>query len=677
MKRLNILTAMLFFGFVCAVVAWSDIINLKSGGRLEGIIREETDDAITLLLPGGGTAKIKRDMIKSVDKTSSEEQAEKSHKPKKEKEKSEYRSIEQESKTQKYRKEGKAQNKKPKAQKPERPVPEPTGFPDGLVGRRYSLVIAPKDAVPPYKITLLSGNLPPGLIINERIGGIEGEPNQPGEWELELSLVGSKDKKETIKDTLHIWKRLLTVGEDGTFKGFNGMQMALNMAQDFDEIRIQAGTCKGTGLVIPGNKEWEHGIKISGGWDEDFLNRKGETILDGGKRENSILTIFNEKGEVHIEDLTFTNSKGRAVNVEAVGLFTSCNEEIFFTNCKFINNSDSSWGGAISGKGTFVDCIFANNSSGKGGAVYGGGSFKNCIFNNNKAIGSSPAGGAVFIRVRGKGEFTNCIFVNNSAYKSAYKSFGSAYGTGGAVSGGDYANLFMTNCTFNNNFAGSAGGAVLNRGNSCALINCIFTGNSAKKGGGFYSLLHHSEPVFSGCLFYKNLASLEGGAYYNNAYGSKTKIANCTFGLNEAKEKGGAIRCEKTSGQLQISNSIFYKNIEGGNNNDISADGSLDIDYCLINHLKGAVNFGPHNITGDPKFVDPQNGKFSLRADSPCIDKGTTLEEIKKEVEETIEEIKDEKIRKMAEKSVSSDLAGNQRITGGEIDLGAYEWQGK
>jgi len=506
------------------------------------------------------------------------------------------------------------------AQKLKSLVFETVGFPDGLVGRRYSYVITPEDATPPYKLTLLSGILPSGLIINQKIGGIEGTPEQVGERELMLSLVDAKGEKKNFKGTIRIW-RLLTVGEDGTFKGFDGLQMAINMAQDRDEIRIQSGIYKGTGLVIPRIKKWDYGIKISGGWDEDFSEKIGPTILDGDEKENRILTISNEKGKVFLENLTFRNSKSGAVEVKYI-------EEALFTNCTFTNNSAKS-GGAISTrgrKGIFTDCLFKNNFARDGGGAAcceKEDFFNNCIFENN----SAGSGGAVC----DGGTFTNCSFLNNSA------------GSGGAVYNGE---IFI-DCIFRGNSVRGYGGAILRGGH---FIRCIFTDNSAGRNGGVVDIGRN----FISCLFNNNSSGGEGGAISRG-----DRVINCTFYNNKAGGKSGAI---SPAYETEIINSIFWKNMAKEENNDIESEGKLSIDYCLINYLKGAANFGPHNITGDPKFVEPENGNFSLRADSPCVDKGNN-----EDVEKLIAKFKE----------ASLDLTGKLRIIGGRVDLGAYEWRGK
>jgi hypothetical protein len=143
-----------------------------------------------------------------------------------------------------------------------------------------------------------------------------------------------------------------------------------------------------------------------------------------------------------------------------------------------------------------------------------------------------------------------------------------------------------------------------------------------------------------------------GGAIFGGS-----TIVNCTIANNIASYSGGAF-----FGTGTILNTIFAQNKVGEEANDITPDGDLHVDYTLVNNISGAVDLGTHNIMGDPRFVDAENGDFHLRSDSPAINVGDDS------VIDSYPFLKDD-----AEHEI--DLDGNPRIVGGAIDLGAYEVQ--
>jgi len=530
-------------------------------------------------------------------------------------------------------------------------------FPDGLVGRRYNFALTPTEATPPYSIILISGELPPGLTLDKRTGSIDGEPTKSGEYNFTVGATDSQGKAGTISGDIKVWQRILTVGEHGTFKGIDGFQMALNMVQDMEEIRIERGIFECSGVAIPEGKMMRL-IKISGGWDENF-EKKGDsnytTVLDATKN-GTILTINNLNGQLYIEDLTFTNSNNRAVRIEikkekGEGYFKAPRILPEFINCTFNNNS----GGAVNGDGYFINCTFTNNSAASaslfkpyGGAVNGNGTFTNCTFTVNKAY----LGGAIY----GCGTFKNCVFTDN---------YSRAEG-GGAI--------YTRTLTSNDSGLFSTYGkrADIN------CINCIFTENTAPNGrGGAVSGEVSNGRYFLNCLFYNNSASY-GGALHSSMYSSlfgswdqtaeevindtTEKIINCTFYGNSAEKDGGAILSDASI----IINSIFYKNMVGGKDNDITSTSTgknMAIDNCVINLLKGTANFGPNNIMGDPRFVEPEQNDFHLRSDSPCINVGN-------------DEFLGTAILGKKLTAQTLDLDGKPRVVGDKVDIGAYEYQG-
>ena len=96
----------------------------------------------------------------------------------------------------------------------------------------------------------------------------------------------------------------------------------------------------------------------------------------------------------------------------------------------------------------------------------------------------------------------------------------------------------------------------------------------------------------------------------------------------------------------------LYNCIVVGNEVEGSADlanyCSSILNYCCATPL--ATN-GAGNFTNAPLFADAANGNFRLQPDSPCINAGNN-----------------------DYVTTTTDLNGNPRISGGTVDVGAYEF---
>jgi hypothetical protein len=151
------------------------------------------------------------------------------------------------------------------------------------------------------------------------------------------------------------------------------------------------------------------------------------------------------------------------------------------------------------------------------------------------------------------------------------------------------------------------------------------------------------------------------GAFYQ----SFVSIANCTFADNTTTNSlGGALQLGRS--HAEVYNSIFY----GNDPNQIVMANSpeepstLDVHNCLIQDGQGGVinfggsnivNWGEGNLDKDPLFLGSEEFPYAIDAGSPCIDAGSlalppwiTLPE--------------------------KDLAGNPRVYGESVDIGAYEY---
>jgi len=247
-----------------------------------------------------------------------------------------------------------------------------------------------------------------------------------------------------------------------------------------------------------------------------------------------------------------------------------------------------------------------------------------CIISNNAAISS---GGGVF-----GGTLSNCTLVQNSASHGG----GAASSTlnncliigNSAYFGGGADSATLNHCTLAGNSAGAGGGATFS-----TLKNCVLSSNAAIFGGGGY------DSTLNDCLLTGNSATNWGGGVIS------CTLNGCTLAGNSAANGGGAsIGLPETPAMVMNNCIIYYNTASSSANYDSST-----LNYCCTTPLPTG---GAGNITNEPIFVDLVNGDFHLQSNSPCINAGNN-----------------------SYVTNSTDLDGNPRISGGTVDIGAYEFQ--
>lgn len=260
---------------------------------------------------------------------------------------------------------------------------------------------------------------------------------------------------------------------------------------------------------------------------------------------------------------------------------------------------------------------------GKGGGIYN--INRNFDANNNQDL-----------------DLVNCTFVNNAAIE------------GGAIYNGSFFRTYCyaLDCTFLNNSA-VYGGAVCSGGYALARFRadrCSFINNTATDNGGGLSNGDNNNLGFftvSNSSFNDNIANNGGGIYNGASNASISLIRNCNFIGNTANEGSSVYTTNNVSpAELNILNSIIWDN-NNTNGDLVNNGGSLTATYSFIED--GYTGTG--NSTLNPLFVDPSNGDFSLQIASPAINAGTHI----------------------TYGNGNLDLAGNNRIVGESIDVGAYE----
>ena len=165
---------------------------------------------------------------------------------------------------------------------------------------------------------------------------------------------------------------------------------------------------------------------------------------------------------------------------------------------------------------------------------------------------------------------------------------------GGAISSQRFNILKISNCSFNNNDAGSNGGAIYIAGaesDFSTITKCIFNNNSSDSYGG--AILCSATEIID-CTFYNN-DTYAGGAIDIDG----SKLLYCTF-YNNTANRGGAIYCES---QLNdISNCIFGFNTATYLAHDVYCDSNLIIYNCRL--LSSGTLY---HTTNKPYLTDHQD----------------------------------------------------------------------
>ncbi len=314
--------------------------------------------------------------------------------------------------------------------------------------------------------------------------------------------------------------------------------------------------------------------------------------------------------------------------------------------------------------------------------------FHNCRFSYGKAVSEDSLmrlGGVMNIRDFSKIEISHCTFTLNKAADKGgalylynanillknnlftHNSSGAGielWGYGGAICSDSSEPRIIGN-TFSNNLATGIGGGIAIRFSDCPVFFNKFQGNQSGIGGAV-AVLHvpDCKYVISNNLIINNISYFFGGGVSNN--NSSPVWVNNTIVGNSSYSYGGGFYC------MDSVNPKVYNNIIYGNQAPLGTqvylwqtNSQASFYHCNIEGgLEGFAGSGSggafvgdyiNNIDADPLFENSAQGDYRLSNISPCIDTGIP--------DTTGLMIPD------------TDLAGEQRIVGQYIDMGAYENQ--
>ena len=273
-------------------------------------------------------------------------------------------------------------------------------------------------------------------------------------------------------------------------------------------------------------------------------------------------------------------------------------------------------GGGTNGE-VAVRCVYLGN-----GAVLDGFTLTDGVA---RAVRDSPTdgnGGGVLCE--NGAIVSNCIVRGNRGHRGG----GACYGQ-------------LSKCTIVGNYGSDGGGSY-----HSSLFDCLISGNSGHDGGGVWS------GTAQNCIVTGNSAYSLGGGAHRGAF------HNCVFTDNSVQDRGGGTYVSTLQNCTVVGNSAgreaggtYHGTVRNCILRDNAAPTSPNWQSTLVTYSCTTPRpDAPGNIDRDPRFV--ASNDYRLALDSPCVDAGDSA---------TI--------------SAPTDLAGNPRIVGASVDMGAYEYQ--
>jgi hypothetical protein len=327
-------------------------------------------------------------------------------------------------------------------------------------------------------------------------------------------------------------------------------------------------------------------------------------------------------------------------NVESVVTFDSYETPSSVLAGFTLQNGNASIYHSLTGGGIYVDCgsptiaknVIRQNQADSGAGIgvlcFSSGPLitDNKIIANGNSIGS--IGGGIYMDT--SSSVTTTIRRNEIRGNTGYE-----FGGGIAIFAGKAT---IEDNTIVQNFTAGQGGGVWIITEPFVFLQNLIAGNTAAQGGGIYfTVPFESQPVglvnntIGGARGINQGSAVWVGGYANKAY----FFNNIMVGLTGQN----AVWCDNTNS----GHPPTFTNNDAWSPNGTGLQGT-----CATENQQNG------NISANPLWMNPLQGDFRLRSSSPAINAGDNN----------------------APDLPAKDFAGNPRIVGGIIDMGAYEYQG-
>ena len=389
-----------------------------------------------------------------------------------------------------------------------------------------------------------------------------------------------------------------------------------------DDTTYNLGTPASATVTIPANDTVVTNLNDSG---EGSLR---QAVANANAFSSDDTITFTVSGTITLTSGQLTLANNGALTIDGGGVIT------------ISGNGASRVFSVASGAEVTLDGLGIGDgaTSGNGGGILNNGTLtvSDSSVGGNLTTGSGRGGG---------------IYNNGTLTISASTFDGNlTTGSGGNSGGGIYnlGTLVVTDSSLTHNTAHSSGGAIFNLGGTLTITSSTLSSNSANGGGGL--VVNGGSGSLVNSTVAANSASLLGGGVVVSNSASFSVLDSTLSNNSSAGGSGSGGGVYVSDATLTLDNSIVANSTNG---DCVQSDGTINAQSSLIEDGLGCVtNDLGGNLTGDPSLGTFTGVCYPLNSGSIAIDAGDNA---------------------LVPVDLTTDEAGNPRIQGAAVDLGAYE----
>ncbi|MEQ6121775.1 LamG-like jellyroll fold domain-containing protein [Reichenbachiella sp. MALMAid0571] len=272
---------------------------------------------------------------------------------------------------------------------------------------------------------------------------------------------------------------------------------------------------------------------------------------------------------------------------------------------------------------------------------------------NANGSGSDNIGGGIKLNLSGM-TINNCVIRYNSV---------SLNGAGINTSN---QSAIISNCEIYENVSDSNGGAIKLATGTTQIFNNLIYANQANNGAGIHTGIVLPGTVIANNIIILNSASNTGGGIHFGGTNADALIVNNTIYGNNAGTKAGGMYIDSSS-KGTIKNNIIWGN-EAGLSAEVDMESGLHADAVMDYNLISTGAIGMNGSSADPLFTDVNEFDFSLQSGSGAINGGdnSVIPADAADLDGDAD----------TSEGIPFDFAGNTRVQGGTVDMGALEFDG-